>query len=240
MKLRISNQLNMTGTCLTTSRDPKYFSVWNGKSPVAFTNLLAAVQTGFTALSAKASEAESANGGSADAKAATEATLEDQAHTLARALTVYFKSINDLTRLGQVNLSRTDIVRLRENDLVAKTVLIRDIAAVAMNEPTAGDNGITAQRVETLSATIQAFETVLAQPRGKIVSRKTLLKELDTDMAAILSKLRDLDDLVLQFSETPAGCSFIEAWHNARIVIDRAGEIAKPTPAPAPAPTTAN
>ena len=225
----------MVGACLTVTHDPKYQPVWSGQPPVSFEKGLATLQAGYLSLTLKASEAESANGGTSDAKAEAESSLLEGAHVLARALAVHFKSTGDLTRLGQIDVTRSDLVRLRENDLVTNAIVIRDIGAAAQTEPSAGDNGITAARVSALTAAIDVFQAIITTPRGKIVGRKTLLNEVEADIVGLLVLLRDLDDLVLQFNETDPGRSFIAAWRSARMIIDRVGAYPKPEPSPSPA-----
>ena len=46
---------------------------------------------------------------------------------------------------------------------------------------------------------------MMNNPRGQIVNRSTLLKEVDTDTARLLEQVADMDDLVLQFDGTDAG-----------------------------------
>jgi hypothetical protein len=59
---------------------------------------------------------------------------------------------------------------------------------------------------------LQVFSQVIDRPRGQIVNCRTLLKEMVTDIAALLSLLRDLEDLVLQFDAQADGPQLIEAW----------------------------
>ena len=78
-------------------------------------------------------------------------------------------------------------------------------------------------------------------PRGQIVNRSTLLKEVDTDTASLMQQVADLDDLVQQFDSTDAGKRFIEAWKRARIIVDTGGGHGNggtPTPTPTPAAPT--
>ncbi len=82
---------------------------------------------------------------------------------------------------------------------------------------------MTAARIATLTAAITAFTSVINNPRGQIVNRSTLLKEVDTDTADLLEQVADMDDLVLQFDGTDAGKRFIEAWKRARIIVDTGG-----------------
>ena len=72
-------------------------------------------------------------------------------------------------------------------------------------------------------------------PRGEIVNRSAMLKEVDTDTAALVEDVSDVDDLVLQFDGTEAGRRFIEAWKRARIIVDTGGGHTPPTP-PTPPP----
>ena len=45
-----------------------------------------------------------------------------------------------------------------------------------------------------------------------------LLKEVETDVAALVEQVSDMDDFVLQFDDTDDGKRFIEAWKRARII----------------------
>jgi hypothetical protein len=75
-------------------------------------------------------------------------------------------------------------------------------------------------------------------PRGQIVNRSTLLKEVDTDTADLLEQVADLDDLVLQYDGTNAGKRFIEAWKRARIIVDAGGGHSGTPPTPPTPPAT--
>jgi hypothetical protein len=96
---------------------------------------------------------------------------------------------------------------------------------------------VTAARIATLTAAITLFTARMNDPRGQIVNRSTLLKEVDTDTAGLMQQVADLDDLVLQFDGTDAGKRFIEAWKRARIIVDSGGGHGTP-PAPTPPPAT--
>jgi hypothetical protein len=100
---------------------------------------------------------------------------------------------------------------------------------------------VNAARIASLTAAIGAFTKVMNNPRGQIVNRSTLLKEVDTDTAKLLEQVADLDDLVLQFDGTDAGKRFTEAWKRARIIVDTGGGHGNggtPTPTPPTPPTT--
>ena len=143
-----------------------------------------------------------------------------------------------MTRLGKVDVSKSEIVQLRNQDLVAKTTEIRDVASGAVAEAGAAGRVVTAARITALSAAITSFSGVMSQLRGQIVNRSTLLKEVETDVAALVQKVNDMDDLVLQFDGTAVGQRFIEAWKRARIIVDPGGGggATPPTPPTPPAP----
>ena len=126
-------------------------------------------------------------------------------------------------------------MQLRNQDLLDKTTSIRELATAAQTETGAAGRGVTA----TLTAAIAGFTNVMSNPRGQIVNRSTLLKEVDTDTADLLEQVADMDDLVLQFDGTDAGRRLIEAWKRARTIVDSGGGHGNgtpPTPTP-PAPT---
>jgi len=227
----------MVDACITVALNKDFATVWPDQIPTAFGSHFAELQNHYNAIVAKAALAESAGGGAADTKAVAEIVLETNAYVLARTLAFHFKQANDLTRRAQVDVSRSEIVQLRENDLVSKATTLRDLGLAALAENGAADHGLTPARIDALTAAIVTFKATLATPRGQIVNRSTLLKEVETDTASLLEQLRDLDDLVVQFDGSPAGLRFSEAWKHARAIIDRTGEAAAKKSVP-PAPLT--
>lgn len=182
--------------------------------------------------------AAGATGGAADANAVAETALKDAAFVLARALAVHFKKSGDLDRHGKVDVTKSEIMKLRTQELVNKTTAIRDLGTAAVSEAGAAGRGVTAARVAALTATITGFSNGMSTPRGQIVNRSALLKEVETDVAARLETVSDLDDLVVQFDGSEPGKRFIEAWKRARIIVDTGGGQGGGTPPPAPTPST--
>jgi hypothetical protein len=228
----------MVGACINVANSKDYAPVWTGNTPLDFTTDIATLQTGYTAVTAKAALADGASGGAGDAKAQAETALEDAAFILARALANHFKKTGNLDKLAQVDVTKSEIVQLRQQDLLDKTTAIRDLGTATMAEPGAAGRGVTAARIATLTTAINAFTKVMNVPRGQIVNRSTLLKEVDTDTAALLEQVADLDDLVLQFDGTDAGKRFIEAWKRARIIVDTGGGHSGTPPTPPTPPAT--
>ena len=169
-----------------------------------------------------------------------ETALEDAAFVLARALAIHFKKSGDLDRHGKVDMTKSEIMKLRTQELVNKTTAIRDLGTAAVSEAGAAGRGVTAARVAALTAAITGFSNVMSTPRGQIVNRSALLKEVETDVAALLEKVSDMDDLVVQFDGSDAGKRFIEAWKRARIIVDSGGGGGtSPTPPTPPTPPPA-
>ena len=122
--------------------------------------------------------------------------------------------------LAKVDVSKSQIVKLRAQELVDKTTMIRDLGTAALADASAAGRGVTPDRVTTLTEAITKFSAVMNTPRGQIVNRSTLLRELETETAALMQHLADLDDLVLQFDDGELGARFKEAWRRARIIVD--------------------
>jgi hypothetical protein len=239
MNIRLTNQINMVGACINVANSKDYVGVWTGNPPADFTTDLTQLQTDYASVTAKAALADGASGGAGDAKAQAETALEDAAFILARALANHFKKTGNLEKLAQVDVTKSEIVQLRQQDLLDKTTAIRDLSSATVTEPNAAGRGVTPARITTLTNAINAFTGVMNLPRGQIVNRSTLLKEVDTDTADLLEQVADMDDLVLQFDGTDAGKRFIEAWKRARIIVDTgSGHSTAPTPTPTPAPAS--
>ena len=239
MQLRLSNQINMVGTCINVAKSPEHIAVWTGNAPADFGTDIATLVNNHGKTTAKAAQADAATGGSSDAKDVAETVLEDAAHILARGLANHFKKTGNLENLAKVDMSKSKIVALKNQDLVSKTTGIRDLGTAAQAEAGAAGRGVTPARVAALTAAIGNFSVLMNAPRGQIVNRSTLLREVETETAGMVEDVGDLDDLVLQFDGTEAGLRFIEAWKRARIIVDAGGGGgATPTP-PAPTPPPA-
>ena len=210
MTNRITNQLNMVGACIHVAENKDNKDVWTGHEPAEFEAGFGQIKTDYGKVTAIAASATGATGGVRDAKVDAETALEDSAFMVARALNVHFKKTGDVERRGKVNCHKTDIVQLTGQPLVAKAVEIRDIAAAAQSEQGAAGRGLTADRISALNAAIDKYQNVMNKPRGQIVNRSTLLKEIETSAADLVEQLHDLDDLILQFGGTDAGKQFIE------------------------------
>ena len=204
----IENHLYMGGLWISIAQDDASKPVWQCKDPAAFGTELA---TGHAAIVNEAAQWEAAGGGAAYAKATAESDLEEPAYRLANACYNHFKKSGNLTDAGKEDYTRTEIVKLRTQELVLQSTAIRDIAQAAIAEPDAAKRGLTAAKVTALSAAITAYTAVMNAPRGQIGNPQRPRKEIDTDTAALLELVSDMDDLVIQFDTTDPGQRFIEA-----------------------------
>ncbi len=241
MNRRHSTLLNSVRACLNVAESPEYKSVWSSSPPADFRKEIQQVAADFEAVTTKYALALAATGGAGDAKAAAKAALENSTHVLARALALHFRRTGDLDRRGKVDMSRSKILRHRAQELVSTATALRDLAVPVVGEPGAEDRGITAELLDEHSRVLAAFTVAMGSPRGQIANRGALLHEVEADIPALMKKLRDLDDLVLQFHRTPAGRRFIEAWRRARIIVDAGGSPSEPaaTDSPPEAPHAA-
>lgn len=220
MNDELTNQLNMIGACITVADSDDHKDVWDGNEPSAFETDFAALKTDYTAARALQTRVDSAIGGATDAKADAEAELEDLAFRMARALANYYLHVEDLVNHGRVDIAKSDITRLRHQALSARAVEIRDLANSVVGQAAATARGVTEARVTALSAAIVAFDNLRNLPRGETATRSALRRELTTNVGALMSSVRSLDDLVLQFDDTPEGRQFGAAWKQARIIVD--------------------
>ncbi len=126
--------------------------------------------------------------------------------------------------------------KLRDQELVARCTTVRDIAQSKTAEPGAVARGVTPARITAVTNAITAYSGLINAPRGKIVNRTALIRELETRTAALVDSLEDLGDLVVQFDGTDAGQLFGTAWNQGRVIVDRGQGPVTPTPTPTPPP----
>ena len=237
MNSRLQNQLNMVGACINVANSPDYVAVWTGNPPADFGTDMAALQPAYAKVTGLAAQADAATGGGGDLSSAAETALENATFVLARALANHYKKNGDLDNLGKVNVTKTDIVRLRKQNLVDQATAISNLANAAVSDPAAAGRGVTPARIATLTTATGAFTKVMNQPRGEIVNKSALLREIETEIAALVQLVTDMDDLAIQFDGTEVGLRFVEAWKRARIIVDSGGGHASGTP-PTPPPAT--
>jgi chromosome segregation ATPase len=236
----LTNRLNMIGATLGVADSPEHQLVWQDQPPVDFGTDLALLRTGYTAALDLAQRAGSAITGTAQAKDLAETTLENLAYPITRALVTHLRKTGDAQNFAKVSIRKSQLQRLRDQHLLTRTREIRDLAQAALSHIDAAKRGLTAARVTALTAAIDTFAPLVNAARTEIANRSALLRELETDVAALVEDATELDDLILQF-ESEAGETFQTAWFAARQIIDAghgsSGEDEPPT-GPPNTPTT--
>lgn len=228
MDSKTQNYLSMVGTCVATAQNPAHRPVWDGQHPADFGDDLVLLNAQHLAIVEKAAQWDAATGGAASAKASAEATLENAAYILARACYNHFKKAGDLTSAAKVDYTRTEIGKLRAQELLTQTTAIRTLAQHAAADALSIRRGVTPGRIGALTAALTAYTALMNTPRGQIVNRSAIGQEIETGTGTLLDLLRDLDDLAIQFDSTPAGLLFIEAWKRARIIVHSGGTHHRP------------
>lgn len=229
----LQNRLNMIGACLALAHQPEHQPTWEDQPPLDLTTDMETLGTLHTAATALAATLAGPITGAADAKAEAETALEDAAFVLARALCAHFRKTGDLASCSQVDFSKSAIKRLRDQDLIATATTIKTLGTTASADPTAVNRGVTPARLTALTAALTAYTALVNKPRTMISDRAAQRQELETRVAACLAHLEEMDDLVLQLDTTAPGRHFINAWKNARVIVDAGhgpGEEEPPTP----------
>lgn len=236
MKDLWTNRLDMIGAVIAVADAAAHYPVWTGEQPADFETDYTAMKADYESVVTLAATAYAATTGTADEKAEAERQLEDLAYAIARACYVHFTKTGDLVRRAQVAFTKTSIVHLRGQTLLTTCTSIRDIATACLAEPNAANRGITAPRITALNSAIGTFSGFLNAPRAAIATRATLIREVETRIAGLVTQVELLDDLVVQFDATPEGRALIAAWKQARIIMDL-GHGPETPPAPPTPPT---
>jgi hypothetical protein len=237
MNLELTKDITMVAACIKLANDPNYISVWQGQPPEDFATDLGEVSAAYEAVLKKEALADAAAGGGGNAKAAAETVLENAAFKLARALVNHFTKTGDLVNLAKTDYQKNEIKKLRDQDLYDQSTALRDLGTATVTETGAAGRGVTTANVTTVTNALDAYKLVMGLPRGQVINRSALKKEVETDVAALVTKVASMDDLVIQFDGTDLGKRFIEAWKSARMIVNTGGGHAT-KPAPAPGTTT--
>ena len=226
----------MVGACITTAELPEHVAVYHLHDPLDFETEFNLWKAKYATALGVAAQAAATTTGAADQKDVAETALENAGWVLARATAVHLKKTGDLTRRAQVNFPLSGFQKLRDQDLIARCTIVRDIAQDVTGQPGAVGRGVTVARITALTNALSTYTALVDAPRGKIVNRTALLRELETQVAGLVDDAEDLDDLVAQYDGSDASRVFGVAWNQARINLDAGHGPTPPTPPPPPTP----
>lgn len=237
----ITNKLNSFTTTLNVADSAEFTGIWTGQSPENFAEGIAEVRLMLKATASKGADQSASITGDAEALKTLRVEFERWLHILARA------TFQTLTRVGRTDdaakadITPTDLLRARALALAGIGETVLDLAEPLSVAPAGGGDplgkkaGVIPVLVARVDELWNRFGTAVGAPAGARAKRKALTDQLPNDVRAIEAKFAALDDLVIQFGGTPAGGAFVDAWFNARKVVDLGRRAAKPAPVPVPA-----
>lgn len=216
--------------------------IWLNQPPLRFTERLDATRLSVEGLASTGAEQSADIGGSTDALRGLRLQFENALHPLARATYRCLKNDGRTEDAAKVDLTPTDLHNARAVALAGLGETVLDLAEpisqpAAVGQPAPGDKyGVAATKVAALDSLWDNYRTAVGAPASARAKRKALTEALPSQFAVVEDQFSELDDLIIQFRGTEASDRFVEAWFNARRVVDTGRRAAKPAPA-APAPT---
>ncbi len=223
MNSEIQNQLNMCDACSAVLEKPERKQLWEDRKPVMFTAKVEVFQRELARLKALGKEQETPITGEAALKARAGELVEESATDLAGYLSVYFADAGKEDQLPKVNLTLSEVQRLRDQQLVQRAQMLYDLALPL----TAGKNapgvpyGIDAELLRNFQEELSIYEQLSGKPRQARATKKTQTSQVTDSSAALARMLKTLDKLIVQFRGTPAGEELVESWFNARRIDSR-------------------
>ena len=241
MKDTIANKIASFKATIDVAVDPQNNSLWQDQPPQAFADGIGVVNTAVVQLgSAAAAQSENITGSTA-ALHDLRQQCETAVYPLARATFQCLTSLGRTDDAAKVDFSVTDLHNARAVALSGMCETVLNLAEPVLQpdgtQPAPGIRyGIDSAKVSSVDAVWQKYSTAVGAPLGARAKRKALTDALPGQCAAVEAQFAALDDLVVQFRGTDAGNKFVDAWFNARHVVDAGHRFNKPTPAPATTP----
>lgn len=219
--------------------------IWQNKPPLAFSECLLGARTAVAALAKTAADQSADIRGSTDALRGMRTQFENALHPFARATFRCLKSTGDDEAAAKVDFTPSDLRNARAVALAGIGEIVLNLAEPLSNSPGNGQPapgekyGVTAAKFADVDELWSGYSTAVGAPASARARRKAITDALPGKFAATEEKFAELDDLVIQFRGSEASDRFVEAWFNARRVVDTGRRAAKPAPAPAPPPAVA-
>ncbi|MEP6820867.1 MAG: hypothetical protein ABI946_00795 [Chthoniobacterales bacterium] len=156
--------------------------------------------------------------------------MVDMTMRVAGALKAFASVGNDETLLKKASLTKSDLVKARDEMRPTMAQEIHDLANT--NIAALSDYGITAATLTALQTRIDAYKLVAAGPQVAKAEKSTATDLLDQEFARADTILNErIDGLIKQLQGS--GTTLYDDYTNARKIINT-GAQAKPTPPPTP------
>lgn len=128
-------------------------------------------------------------------KAQKRQDLEQLALKITRALTAYSGVSKNLSLRAKINYNKSDLSKMRDNDLFAHTKVIEDYANQYATDILV--YGINTNDIIDLGSKVKDFFEVIQTPKTKIEVRSSYLQQLETQMQEQDTYLKDVIDPLL-------------------------------------------
>ncbi len=174
MRDEFLNRLAMFQTSLNTLNSTEHKPAWFNQNPPQFTVKVAETAQELTELETFGRQQEAATTGAAEQKEREETEAENAAFILGRALVTYFRDHGNETDAAKADLEISDWRALRDQQLLEKARLVRDLAqglTAGATAPNAAEYGIDAAAVEALTKESDDYASVITAPQQTIGGR---------------------------------------------------------------------
>lgn len=132
------------------------------------------------------------------------------------AASAYARVINNFPLLENINYSRTELLKARDQDSITRCeTVVNEVEPVIGN---LADYGIEPVMLDDFKQKISFFKEVVQDPRVAIVERKSASDQLIDKFSEAKNILLVMDGLVKQFKTTQV--SYYNAYFGAREIID--------------------
>ena len=239
MKNTIADKIVSFNASLAVADQPDNQPLWQNQPPLAFNDGLGVARASVTALVQAAAKQSIKTTGATGALRGLRTQFEKSLHPIARATFQCLTKLGRTEDAAKVDLSPTDLHDARAIALAGLGETVLELAEPLSKSPAAGQPasgaayGLTDATVAATDDLWHRFSTAVGAPGGARSARKAKTNALPVQTAAVEAQFAVLDDLIVQFNATPAGQHFVDAWFNARRVIDTGRRANKPAP-PAP------
>ena len=207
-------------------------NVWSGKR--AFVDAVTEARNGVTSIRQAASTQENLTVGVTDQKTQMRHDLEEQTLEIADQLAAFAAKNSDANLAAKVQLTRSSLDQLQDNDLVQTAQLIYELANT--NASKLQPYGVSTDQIATLKTTTAAFDDLKNASRSAFAGRTSATGSVGDLIRKTRSLFRNqIDKMVTPFRK--ADPEFYRGYFAARVIVDRTATHAS-TKAPPP-PTQA-
>ena len=226
MKNEFINRLEAFDSTLKILDSEIHKSTWFNKDPLVFTDKVAAARTEVKKCHDIVQNQGADITGQRDRKEREALEAIAEADKVSSALYHYFTDLKREEAAAEVNILKSQWLRMRDQIFLSKARLIESKAGAL----TTGDEsaaaaryGITAAAVAKLKKETDEYELFITAPADAIDQRAIFTAAARPQWRAAEGYFLALDDLIVQFGETEAGKALIAAYTKAREINDRSG-----------------